>query len=106
MAQTPEPSRWLLPEITGVQKMGGKRERSSHLPFPRDDRQGRKNLQLLIWSLPGFLAACLMPALGATLASPSSSPRPMYSLLQGSQLWDSLVVRFHSRVEGPLGTTV
>lgn len=69
------PSGCRLPEITGVQKMGG-RERGSHLPFPVTTGTAGKNLQLLIWSPPGFLAACLIPAVSATLASPSPSPRP------------------------------
>lgn len=78
----------------------GERERGSHLPFPVMTGTAGKSLQLLIWSLPGFLAACLVPAVGATLASPSPSPCPLvvHSLLQGSQLRNPLVVRFCSGV--------
>lgn len=70
------------------------------MPFPVMTGTAGKSLQLLIWSLPGFLAACLVPAVGATLASPSPSPCPLvvHSLLQGSQLRNPLVVRFCSRV--------
>lgn len=71
----PSPSSLLDAGIQGVQGCRGK-ERESHLPFPVMTGKAGKNLQLLIWSLPGFLAACHILAAGATLASPSLLPPP------------------------------
>lgn len=51
------PIRLLLPEITGVQKMGGKRKRQS-LAFPRDDRHGRKESAVTHLE-PAWLPGCL-----------------------------------------------
>lgn len=78
----------------GAESGGKERERQSHLLSPVTTGTAGKNLQLLIWSLPSFLAACLIPEQVPPL-SPVLHPPPcvMYSLLQGSQLRNSVVAR-------------
>lgn len=70
----PSPTSLLDAGNRGVQKVGGKTERQSHLPSPVMTGEAGKSRQLLIWSLRGFLAACLIFAVGATLPPPVLLP--------------------------------
>lgn len=65
---------------------GGGGGRGKHLLSPAMTGTAGKNLQLLIWSLPDFLASCLIPAVGATLASHSPSPTSLSRALTASRL--------------------